>query len=125
MPLRLRRRLAFVALAFVTIALGLLVHLGGAALQSDVRDVLGDAFWAVMIVWAVSVVVPSTTLASRGVVALAICWAVEASQLYHAPGLDALRATTVGHLVLGSGFDPRDFVAYAIGVLAAALLEQA
>jgi hypothetical protein len=30
----------------------------------------------------------------------------------------------LGHLVLGSGFDPRDFTSYAAGVLAAALLER-
>jgi hypothetical protein len=31
----------------------------------------------------------------------------------------------MGHLVLGSGFDPRDLVAYALGVAGAALLEAA
>jgi hypothetical protein len=29
----------------------------------------------------------------------------------------------LGHLVLGSGFDARDLLAYALGVAAAALLE--
>ena len=38
-------------------------------------------------------------------------------------GLDVVRSTTVGHLVLGSGFDPRDFAAYAGGVLAAVTCE--
>jgi hypothetical protein len=56
--------------------------------------------------------------------ALAVCFVVELSQLYHAPALDALRQTTVGHLVLGSDFDPRDLAAYAAGVLAAAMLER-
>jgi hypothetical protein len=55
---------------------------------------------------------------------LAICFAVELSQLYHAPALDALRETTAGHLVLGSGFDPRDLIAYAAGVCAAALVDR-
>jgi hypothetical protein len=40
------------------------------------------------------------------------------------PVLDALRRTTAGHLALGSGFDRRDFAAYAGGVLAAVLLER-
>ena len=64
-------------------------------------------------------------LPSRAAVALAICFAVEFSQLWHLPILDALRRTTAGHLVLGSGFDLRDFAAYAAGVLAAVLLERA
>jgi hypothetical protein len=59
----------------------------------------------------------------RAAVALAICFAVEASQLVHTPALDALRATTPGRLVLGSGFDPRDLLAYAGGVLAALALD--
>lgn len=54
-----------------------------------------------------------------------ICFAVEASQLFHTPGLDAFRATTVGQLVLGSGFDSLDLASYTAGVLAAALLESA
>jgi hypothetical protein len=54
---------------------------------------------------------------------LVICAAVEASQGLHAPALDSLRATRIGHLVLGSDFDPRDLLAYALGIAAAALLE--
>lgn len=50
---------------------------------------------------------------------------METRQLYHAPALDALRRTTAGHLVLGSGFDPRDLLAYTLGVVAAVLLERA
>jgi len=90
-----------------------------------VRDVLGDALWAVMVTWLIAAIAPSLRLAWRVVVALAVCFAVEFSQLLHFPPLDALRGTTVGHLALGSGFDPRDFAAYAGGVLAAILLERA
>jgi hypothetical protein len=59
------------------------------------------------------------------VAALATCWLVEASQLVHVAWLDAVRATRVGHLVLGSGFDPRDLVAYVAGVMVAIVLERA
>jgi hypothetical protein len=61
----------------------------------------------------------------RAVAARAVCFFVEFSQLIHLPALDALRRTIVGHLALGSGFDPRDFSAYTAGVLAAVLLERA
>jgi hypothetical protein len=43
--------------------------------------------------------------------------------MYHAPWIDALRSTTLVQLVLGSGYDARDLVAYALGVAAAALIE--
>jgi hypothetical protein len=113
-----------VALAVVTIAIGLFVHLRGAMLQSDVRDVLGDALWAMMIAWWIGALAPRVAPTRRGVAALAICFAVEASQRVHTPTLDAIRGTTPGHLVLGSGYDPRDLVAYAAGVLAAVLVER-
>ena len=120
-----RRRAAFLALACATIVAGLVVHLRGAALGPVARDVLGDALWALMIAWWAGVLAPRARCAVRSTVAYAVCVGVEVSQLYHAPALDAARATTVGHLVLGSGFDPRDLVAYGMGVALAALLESA
>ncbi len=81
--------------------------------------------WAAMMVWWIGTLAPRLRVRTRMTVALGVCFAVEASQLYHAPGLDALRRTRMGHLVLGSGFDPRDLAAYTLGVLAALLLERA
>jgi len=120
----LNRRLTFVALAIGTIALGLGVHFTDGVLPPAVRDILGDALWAAMIAWWMAAVAPAVRLSLRSAVALAFCAAVEFSQLYHAPALDALRETTIGQLTLGSGFDSRDLVAYAAGVVAAALLER-
>jgi hypothetical protein len=117
-------RAVYLALALSTIALGLAVHLGGSALGAAVRDRLGDALWAAMIVWWISLLAPHAAPRLRYVGALGICFAVEFSQLYHAAALDAFRNTMVGHLVLGSGFDPGDLVAYTAGVLVAAALDQ-
>ena len=104
--------------------IGLGVHWGAAAMNATARDVLGDALWAAMIVWLVSAALPTVRLAARSAVAFAICLMVELGQLYHTPALDALRNTTGGHLVLGSGFDPRDLIAYAGGVCAAAIVDR-
>ena len=106
-----------------TIGLGLLVHRGSPGLSPSVRDVLGDALWAMMIVWWIGFAVPNSRPWRRAVVALLVCWVVEFSQLVHTPALDRFRGTSVGHLFLGSGFDPRDLVAYALGVGVAVLLE--
>jgi len=125
MPRRLRARAAYLALALGTIAAGLAVHLGGAALGPVARDFVGDALWGMMVAWWVGAAAPGARLRTRAAVALGLCFAVEVSQLYHAPALDALRATRAGHLVLGSGFDPRDLAAYLAGVAAAVLLERA
>jgi hypothetical protein len=119
----LRSRVWYTVLALGTIALGLGVHSYGDALGPRSRDVIGDALWAAMIVWWLAVLVPAAAIRVRGFAALMICFAVEVSQLYHTPALDALRRTRLGALTLGSGFDSRDFFAYALGVLAATVSE--
>ncbi len=119
----IRRRTTFLALAAATIAVGLVVHFRGAAIGPVARDMFGDALWAMMIAWFAGAAAPHARLSVRSAATYAVCAGVEASQLYHTPALDAARATMVGHLVLGSGFDPRDLVAYGVGVALAALLE--
>jgi len=119
-----RRRLLFVALALGTTGLGLIVRLHGGALSPVVRDVLGDMLWAAMVTWLIAVLAPAMRLPLRAVLALAFAFIVELSQLYHAPALDTIRQTTIGHLVLGSDFDPRDFLGYAAGVVVAMLLDR-
>src|SRR5687767_1475095 len=106
-------------LALCTIAAGLAVHRGLLPMSTTARDIVGDALWAMMIVWLVGAAAPRTSLWSRGIAALAICFAVEFSQLVRTPWLDAIRRTAPGHLVVGSGFDPRDLLAYTAGVLLA------
>lgn len=113
-------RLGSLALAATTIVAGLLVHRGVVPLSPDARDVAGDALWAAMIFWGTGVVAPRAPVAARAAAAIATCTAVELGQLVRTPALDALRATTIGHLVLGSSFDARDLLAYAFGVVLAA-----
>jgi hypothetical protein len=120
-----RKRAIYIALALGTIAVGLLVHLQATTLGPVARDVTGDALWAAMVTFWVGALAPAARLAARAAVAYAVCLAVELSQLYHAPAIDAVRATFVGALVLGSGFDLRDLAAYALGVASAVLLDVA
>ena len=119
-----RQRLRYLLLACVTIAVGMAVHVGPLPISPRLRDAAGDALWATMMVWWVGVVAPGARSMVRCVLALAVCVAVELSQRYHVAWLDAIRATTLGHLVLGSGFDARDLVAYAVGVGVAAVADR-
>jgi len=121
----LRARLTFGALALGTIGIGLFVHWYGTMLPAAARDVLGDALWAMMIVWLIGAVVPNEPVALRAAAALIICWMVEASQAYHSQFLDGLRQTIIGALALGTDFGFRDLGAYALGVAAALGLELA
>ena len=117
-------RTRYVRLAIGTIVVGLVVHLYGTALGRVGQDVLGDALWAAMMVWWLSALAPGWSRWARAGAAYGVCAAVEYSQLSHTPTLDAIRATRVGHLVLGSGFDSRDLVAYAAGVVTAMLIDR-
>ena len=114
-------RVVAAAIAAGTIVVGIAVNRGIVPLDGTARDVTGDALWAFMMTWWIAALWPRMAIRHRGLVALAISVAVELSQLVHTPWLDALRRTTPGRLVLGSGFDARDLVAYALGVAAAML----
>ncbi len=119
------RRWQFSALAVTTMGVGLVVHFHGYALGDVARDVIGDALWSMMMAWWVGVMIPQSEMRTRGAIALAISFTVELSQLIHTFALDALRGTTLGHLVFGSGFDLRDLASYACGVGVALLIERA
>ena len=118
-----RFRVVYAIAAAVTIVIGLASHLSPPVFGAAIKDKSGDMLWAAMMFWLVSFVLPERSLLVRSLVALGVCFAVETSQLYHAPFIDGLRATLPGHLVLGSGFDPLDLSAYAAGVLVATSLD--
>jgi hypothetical protein len=118
-------RVRYLVLAAATIAAGLVVHLFGLGLGAGARDITGDALWAAMMFWWLGVLAPASRMRLRAVIAFAICAAVETSQRYHSPAIDALRETLPGRLVLGSGFDGRDFAAYAAGILCAVIVSAA
>lgn len=117
-------RRTFVVLALFTLALGLGVHFSGPGLPAALKDITGDALWAAMILFWIGLLSPHLTPAWRAFTAYGVCVAVEVSQLFHTPWLDAFRATTPGHLLLGSGFDGRDLWAYLAGVIVSAIIEQ-
>lgn len=118
-------RARYVTLALITIAAGLVLHRYGGVLKPSLRDFLGDVLWAMMIAWWLGALSPESPVITRTLAAIAICFGVEASQLIHFPLVDSPRATTIGQLTLGSGFDPRDLVAYVLGVVISAMLVRA
>ena len=112
-----QRRLLYLVCAVVVMVFGLASRRYGTYLPVFVADYAGDTLWALMVFLGVSVVAPGARVSHRGAIALALAYAVEGSQLYHAPWIDAVRRTTLGGLVLGFGFVWTDFVCYAAGVL--------
>jgi hypothetical protein len=108
----------------LTVACGLASRQYGAVLPSFIARYAGDALWASMVVWLLALLWPRVATSRLALGALAIAVTVELSQLYRAPWLDAIRATTVGALILGQGFLPSDLACYAVGVSLAALLDR-
>jgi hypothetical protein len=84
----------------------------------------GDALWAMMIFLGWAILLPTWRTSSLAMLALATSYAVELSQLYHAPWIDGIRATTLGHLALGSTFNWLDLIAYTAGMAIAAVLDR-
>ena len=72
--------------------------------------------WALMVVVGLGLVFPNRPIRWIAIVALAISFGVEFSQLFHAAWLDELRRNRLGALVLGQGFLWSDLVCYAIGI---------
>lgn len=83
----------------------------------------GDALWALMVFLGWGIVFPAISTRRLAVYALATSFVDEFSQLYHAPWIDSIRSTFLGHIILGSGFMWFDFAAYAIGILIGVLGE--
>ena len=110
-------------LLVVTIVLGIATRRYPAAFPELIAWYGGDTLWAAMVFWLTAVLRPAAATWRLAVAALGISFAVECSQLYHAPWLDAVRATPAGALLLGQGFLWSDLWCYAAGVALAAALD--
>ncbi len=118
-----RLRVRTLLLLVATIALGLASRRFPEWQPAFVARYAGDTLWAAMVFWGLTLAWPHTTAWRRGLVALGVAFAVEASQLYHAPWLDAIRHTRLGALALGQGFLWSDLACYTVGVALAVALE--
>ncbi len=122
MPVWQRRLIYFVSAVAVG-ALGLASRRYGTNLPVFVAEYAGDTLWALLVFLGISVVRPTARVSHRGAMALAFAYAIEFSQLYHAPSIDAVRRTTLGGLVLGFGFLRSDLVCYTFGVAMGAMID--
>lgn len=115
----------YVAMLVATVLLGLASRRFGTALPAFIARYAGDALWAMMVMWIYALLWRRVSTARLSAAALVTAYAVELSQLYRAPWIDALRESRVGALVLGQGFLWSDLVCYAAGVALGAILDAA
>ena len=120
---RHRSRLLYAVLVLAVIAAGLASRRYPWLLPAQLGKYPGDALWALMVMLLYGLARPRWSVARTAAAALATSFVVEFSQLYQADWINAIRHTTLGHLVLGSGFDTHDLLAYTVGVAVGAVAE--
>ena len=108
-------KLSYFLITIVVMLIGLASRRFSTA-GSFIYDNLGDALWAGMIYFGVRFLFTKMPKKTSAVVALSFCFLIELTQLYQADWINVLRHTTLGSLVLGSGFLWSDVVMYSVGV---------
>jgi Protein of unknown function (DUF2809). len=121
----LRPRLLYLTLCAAVVALGLAARRYRDLLPSFLGEYAGDTLWAALVYLLAAAAWPKARVGSLALCAGAFSLAIEVSQLYHAPWIDALRATRLGGLVLGFGFLWSDLACYSVGIAGAAVLDAA
>jgi hypothetical protein len=119
-----RNRQRYIIATVCTIVIGLASRKFPGMLPAILGKYPGDALWATMVFFGLAVLMPKTSAIRLAVYALTFAYLIEFSQLYQAPWINSIRATTPGHLVLGNGFIWIDFVAYTIGVILGVLADK-
>jgi len=106
-------------LAFVIeVAIAAFVH------DAIVRPYLGDSLAVVLVYLAIRAVTPLAIRWSAAT-ALAVACAIEVGQWFHLADRLRLGHVRVARIVIGTGFDPADFLAYAAGAVAVVAVEAA
>jgi hypothetical protein len=83
----------------------------------------GDSLWALLMFLGFRCVLIRASILRVTLVSLTFCFAVEFSQLSHAPWIDSVRNTRLGALAFGSIFNAPDLIAYAAGVAPGGVIE--
>lgn len=119
-----KKRILYFSCALAVMVAGLASRRYRDRLPEFIAEYAGDALWALMVYFLVSILLVGRSCAFRACIAIVSAYLVEVSQLYHAPWIDTIRQTTLGGLVLGHGFLWSDFVCYSVGVAVGVVAER-
>jgi hypothetical protein len=114
--MRTRSRFWLAVSILMVIAVGLASRKFPSVFPAAFGSHTGDALWALMVFLGMAWLGPTRSGIKVAGAALACAYVIEFAQLYQAPWINAIRATTVGHLALGTGFQWLDLLAYALGI---------
>lgn len=125
-PSQITRSRVWLAFSIVAvIALGLASRKYPTLFPALLGKYPGDALWALMVFLGWAFCMPRASTRNIAALAFATSCMVEFLQLYQAAWLNAIRSTTLGHLVLGSTFTWFDIAAYAVGILLGVVIDVA
>ena len=110
-----RSRLVYAGLVVLVIVLGLSSRHWRVFLPFWLAKNAGDILWALCVYLVIGWLRPTLPVWRVTVLALLFSYAIEFSQLYQAPWINALRHTPLG-LILGYGFNWSDLLCYTIGI---------
>ena len=118
-----RNRILYLILTIITIILGLLSR-KVQGLPQIISSYSGDALWALMVFFLFSFLFNKKSTIFILVISIIFSYRIEISQLYHAPWIDSIRATTLGGLILGFGFLLSDLICYTVGIVIGAIIDK-
>ena len=118
-----RNRILYLILTIITIILGLLSR-KVQWLPQIISSYSGDALWALMVFFLFSFLFNKKSTIFILVISIIFSYGIEISQLYHAPWIDSIRATTLGGLILGFGFLWSDLICYTVGIVIGAIIDK-
>ncbi|MBB3150938.1 hypothetical protein FHS16_000972 [Paenibacillus endophyticus] len=117
-------RISYLIAALTTMLLGYGSRRYAESLPAFVSVHMGDALWASMVYFGIRMLGASVSLKRSALLSFLFCFGIEFSQLYQAEWINAIRGTTIGALVLGSGYLTVDLVRYSAGIGIAMLLDR-
>ena len=118
-----RNRILYLILTIITIILGLLSR-KVQGLPQIISSYSGDALWALMVFFLFSFLFNKKSTIFILVISIIFSYGIEISQLYHAPWIDSIRATTLGGLIWGFGFLWSDLICYTVGIVIGAIIDK-
>ena len=118
-----RNRILYLILTINTKILGLLSR-KVQGLPQIISSYSGDALWALMVFFLFSFLFNKKSTIFILVISIIFSYGIEISQLYHAPWIDSIRATTLGGLILGFGFLWSDLICYTVGIVIGAIIDK-
>ena len=110
-----RKRRWYALFILVTIIIGLGSRKYPSQLPEFIAAYAGDTMWTLHFFLWIGFLFPTVTTTRAAIGALFFSYFIEIVQFYHAPWIDALRATAIGGLLLGYDFLWSDILCYTVG----------